>query len=347
MMEDELKQFKYIVAAVDRINAVREGAGMSGLVRSGRTKKIIALSCGKKNGFCETYAKAAAIGAAEFGMETEIIRASELTVKPCGACYACNAPLLSSSPKLPKCPLKDDVSWLMEKTVVEDAALIVAVPVYHLLSNGLLLTLCQRMHPTMFTHMEMFQARKVAGIISVGGGMDGWTSLGMLIPQIWLQHFSVVVDQLQVEMRYLDVDWFERAKQLGRNVAKAMTLPPEQVKYVGEESVFACPVCHSDVLQMPDQKPRPSCPGESRYKPSHIVCPICWVHGTLTLDGDRLSVKWDEWDIKHPRFSKYGDFEHQDVIIRNLTPGCDEYLDMDQTLAPIKEYASYGKFIKP
>ena len=38
-------------------------------------KKIIALSCGRKNQFCETLIKAAAMGAEELGVETEIIRA--------------------------------------------------------------------------------------------------------------------------------------------------------------------------------------------------------------------------------------------------------------------------------
>jgi hypothetical protein len=98
----------------------------------------------------------------------------------------------------------------------------------------------------------------VAGLISVGGGQDGWTSLGYVIPQIWLQHFGVVADQLQVELRYADVDWIERARQLGRNVAKAMLAPIHEVRYMGNRSAFACPVCHSDVLQMPVTSRRPS-----------------------------------------------------------------------------------------
>ena len=176
-----MKQFKFILAARDELTKMREAAGIKGLVRSGKTKKIIGLSLGKKNGMSELHLRAAAQGAAEFGMEMEIIRASELEVKPCRACYACTA-ALESPPRLPKCPIKDDVPWLMEKTVVEDAALIVSAPVYHLMSNALLLALCQRMHPTMFTHMEFFTRRKVAGIISVGGGQDGWMSLGCAHP---------------------------------------------------------------------------------------------------------------------------------------------------------------------
>ncbi len=349
-MKEGLDQFKYIMDVRQRVIEAREVAGIPPLVRTGKTKKIIGLSFGKKNGLSDTYLKGAALGAEELGMEVELVRVSDFTVKPCRGCYACLS-VFAPKPTIPKCPIKDDVSWLMEKAVIEDASLIVSVPVYHLLSNALLLTLCQRMHPTMFTHLEMLESsqRKVAGIISLGGGVDGWTSLGFVAPKIWLQHFSVLADQMQVETRARDVDWFERARQLGRNVAHAMTMPIEQVRFMGEESSFSCPVCHSDVLQMPDHKARPMKQGEYRWKPSHVVCPICWVHGDLYFEGDTLKVKWDEWDVEHSRFSEYGDLEHLDILIRNVTPGADlfnpVYAHSEGEL--VEQYKTYGKFVKP
>lgn len=353
-MKEELERFKYITAAWERIIELRKKEGVKEIVRSGKTKKIVALTCGSRNGMCETLVKEAAMGALELGMETEIIKAQDVTVKPCKACHACSHALLPDS-KLPNCPTKDDVPWLMEKTVVNDSALIVAVPVFHLMSNSFLLNLCQRMHPTMFTHLEMLFNRKVAGIISVGGGLDGWTSLGMTVPQIWVQHFARVADQVDVQSRDRDTDWFARARELGRNVAKAMIVPIEEVTTAGEKSAFECPVCHCDVLQMPDEKPRPSKRGENRYKPSHVVCPICWVHGTLSFDGNNnLTVKWDDWDIKHSRFSAYGVFEHLDLIIQMFTPGSelhplgtDLFYDKKRGVDLKKEYASFGTYIKP
>jgi multimeric flavodoxin WrbA len=47
-----------------------------------KKKKIIGLSCGKKNGNSEILLKEAAMGAEEFGVETEIIRAMSLRVMP-------------------------------------------------------------------------------------------------------------------------------------------------------------------------------------------------------------------------------------------------------------------------
>lgn len=342
---EQMEQFRFVLAARDRLAEARKKAGLEPAADTTqpKTKKIVALSCGKKNGMCETFIKAAAIGAEELGVETEIIRAQKLKVEPCRACYACNAAILEG--KLAKCPIKDDASWILEKTMLGENALIVSAPVYHLFSNALLLAILQRTLPTIYNHLEVLKKTKVAGIISMGGGMDGWTSLGLTIPSTWVQHFARVTDQVQVEARYTDVDWFERAKKLGRNVARAMGMPIEQVKYVGSESPFSCPVCHCDVLQMPGDRPRALKPGEHRYKPSHVVCPVCWVHGNLNFEGDTLKVKWDEWDVEHARLSEYGILEHFDLLIRNMTGGTD--VSAAKIFELPAKYASYGKFIKP
>ena len=63
----------------------------------------------------------------------------------------------------------------------------------------------------------------------------------------------------------------ERAKQLGRNVAQAMNKPIEEAEYVGEESGVACPVCHSNILLVPENLP-------------YVGCPICWIRGTINVD---------------------------------------------------------------
>ena len=345
-MDNELEQFKLITAARDRVAKARKEAGVKGIARSSTSKKIVALSCGSKNGYCETFIKAAAMGAEEFGIETEIIRASELTVKPCKACEACV--ITFAQGKLARCPVKDDALWILEQCILDERALIVAAPVYHLTSNALLLALTQRMHPTMFNNLDkFFNDRKVAGIISNSAGIDGWSSFGLTVPHLWVEHFAKVVDQIDIQYRRQDVDWFERAKQLGRNVAKAMAMPIEQVTYAGEQSRFACPVCHCDVLRMPGEVPRSPYRGELRYKLSDVVCPICWVHGNLSRKDGALAVEWDEWDVLHPRFSEYGVFEHLNVIIENALPGSDLYLpDIANRTLP-KKWASYGKYIKP
>ena len=61
----ELEQFKYIIEVRDKIAQERKKRGLEEVAEATKAKKkIIGLSCGKKNGNCETYLKAAAMGAA-------------------------------------------------------------------------------------------------------------------------------------------------------------------------------------------------------------------------------------------------------------------------------------------
>jgi multimeric flavodoxin WrbA len=55
-------------------------------------KKINGLLCGRKNGNSDIFLKKACIGAEEFGVESEIIRAAELKIKPCRGCVCSNIP---------------------------------------------------------------------------------------------------------------------------------------------------------------------------------------------------------------------------------------------------------------
>ena len=51
-----------------------------------KTKKIIGLSTGRKNGNSEILLKEALMAAEELGVESDIIRAMDLRVKPCTGC---------------------------------------------------------------------------------------------------------------------------------------------------------------------------------------------------------------------------------------------------------------------
>jgi multimeric flavodoxin WrbA len=302
-------------------------------------KKIIGLSCGTPNGNCESFIKEAAMGAEEFGIETEIIRAQQLKVLPCRGCMKCSPP--GQTPHTGKCVIKDDVQWILEKTVLGDDALIVAAPVYYLRSNGYFMSICERMHPIMFNHLEILKQKKVGAIISVGGSPPDWTNLGLIGMNIWTQHFIKLVDQMQVGLMMPNVDWYARARELGRNVARAMNMPIEEVKYVGPKPAVSCPVCHCDILQVFDKLP-------------NVVCPICWVHGVIFSEGGEMRVKWDEWDVKYPRFSEYGVKEHmrigpQGKRLKFPSSAIDRERDefMSRQMELKKKYRAYGKIIKP
>lgn len=330
-------------------------------------KKIIGLSCGRKNGNSETLLKAAAMGAAELGVETEIIRAMSLKVLPCTGCHACG--------RTNKCVLKDDVDWILEKTCLEDCGLIISVPCYHIRPNGYFLCIHERMNHIFSKDMNILKKTRVGGIIGIGGGgYDAWTSLTLPLAQIFLQHTRVLVDQFQTnycgiqewnlwlqdegitaehihELRVQDLSYdklmqkwpqpyelvevykksIERAKQLGRNVARAMSLPIEEVEYVGEDYGVACPVCHSNVIVIPKDLP-------------YVACPICYVRGKVSAEDGRMKVEWNMEDAKTPRFSYEAVKHHLEWLGTHYGK---DYSKQDQLKQVAKEFESYGKIIKP
>jgi len=300
-------------------------------------KKIIGLSTGRKNGNSEILLKEALMGAEELGVESEIIRAMDLRVKPCKGCEACT--IAMERGKEAWCAIKDDdVPWILDKILVEDCALIVSAPTYHLRANSYFEAIHERMLPTMFRHTEITEKTRVGGIICVGGGEPWWTPLGLTSINIFVQHTRKLVDQMQTNFVtrpgavLMEGKYIKRARQLGQNVAKAMMMPIEEVKYVGEETEVSCPVCHCNVLKVPG-------------KLSDVYCPVCWVHGTIYADGNELKVKWNEDDIRNPRFSTKFIGGHLEFITKSHEKFFTE--DKEKVKELIKKYTSYGKIIKP
>ena len=296
-------------------------------------KKIIGLSCGKKHGNSEAFLKAALMEAEELGVESEIIRAMDLKVLPCKACGACQ--------KTGTCP-KDDVDWILEQTMLGDAGVIISAPVYHVRTNGILLCISEKTNHLFRRDPNLFERQRMGAAISVGGsGYDGWTSMGLPTMNLFLQHFSTLVDQIQINhcadkgaALTPDNEWaIERCKQLGRNMAKALSMPPEDVKFMGEDPPLACPVCHCNIFYIEHGLPE-------------IACPTCQVHGKVSFADGKYNVEWNEDDIKNPRFSTKQEHHHMEWIMRHKTEE-EPQIAMPETQEKIKVYDAYGKFIRP
>ncbi len=301
------------------------------------TKKIIGLSCGRLNGNSEILLKEALMGAEEIGVKSEIIRAMELRVKPCRGCEACT--MAGAQGKEPRCAINDDdVEWILEKVLVEDCGLIVSTPVYHLRPNGHFQIINDRLLPTILRTPQILKKTRVGGIISVGGGEPEWTSLGLTMANIFVQYTRKLVDQMQANFAgrpgavLMRPEHIKRARELGRRVATAMSMPIEEVKYMGDDKDVSCPVCHCNVMQVCGKLP-------------DVYCPVCWVHGVISLDGDKMNVTWSEEDTKNHRFSEYGLYKHWTLIERSMKKFFTEDQEKVKELMP--KYTSYGNIIKP
>lgn len=295
-------------------------------------KKIIGLSCGRKNGNCEFLLKEAAMGAEESGVETEIIQAMQLKVMPCRGCDLCH--------KTGKCAFKDDVDWILNKIFTEDCGLIVAVPVYHLRSNAYFMAITEKTLHYYTRNKDNPQKKGVGAIISVANSDRDWTNLNLSTINIFMQPTRIIVDQIEVNRALLKGSVLrldrslQRARELGRNVARALSMPLEELKYLGEETAVSCPVCHCNLLQVPADFP-------------NVACPVCWVRGTITGDGNKMKVIWNQDDVKHPRFSFEGNKKHLDWVASERIPVEKKFLETAEAKELIKKYSTYGNIIKP
>lgn len=267
------------------------------------------------------------------GIESEIIRAMDLKILPCKSCGACFSN--------PTCPF-DDTDWLFENIMLGESALIIAAPVYHLRAPGSLICASEKINHFFMRNPIVHERKKLSAAISVGGsGYDGWTSLGLPTIHLLIQHFSTIVDQVQIDhcadlgaALTPDNEWaIDRSRQLGRNLVKAMGLPPEEVTYVGDDSPISCPVCHCNIFYLENGLP-------------DIACPTCQVHGKVSNQGGTYRVEWNADDIRNPRFSAEKQRHHMDWIMRHRTEEGPQ-LEMPQTQEKIKKCKAYGKYLKP
>ena len=302
-----------------------------------QTKKIIGLSTGRINGNSEILLKEALMATEEFGIPSEIIRAMELTVRPCTGCEACSMAMARGQEA--QCTIKDDdVPWILDKTVVEDCALIVSAPVYHLRTNSYFEAIHERMLPTMFRNPTVLEKTRVGAIISVGGGEPEWTPLGLTSINIFMQHTRKLVDQMQVNFVgrpgtvLMEDRYMERARKLGQNIALALMKPIEEVEYVGDNTEVSCPICHCNVLKVPENLPI-------------VYCPVCWIRGELSMSGTKMKIDWKKDDIENPRFSPKFVGQHLEFI-GNLQK---KFFTQDQETVKerIKKYVSWGNIVKP
>jgi multimeric flavodoxin WrbA len=298
------------------------------------TKKIIGLSCGRKNSNSEHFLKAALIAAEEEGVQSEIIRAMDLKVTPCNSCWTCM--------KTGRCA-KDDVDWILEQTLLGDTAVIVSAPVYHLRSCSYLMIIAEKTNHLFERKPDIFERRRVGAAISVGGsGYDGWTSLGLTSVNLFLQHFTTLVDQVQVDhcaatgaaLTPDNAAAIERCRRLGKNVAHSLDLPFEDWKYLGDEPAVACPVCHCNILYVEKDFPK-------------IMCPTCEVHGTVSVTDGKFSVAWNADDAREPRFSGPKEAHHLHWIMQHEHVDEPQQIALPEVQEKIRRYNAYGTMLTP
>lgn len=283
--------------------------------------KILGLSFGRKGGNCDIVLKQALLGAmADRNAEVSYINTCHLKIDRCTGCGACDR--VREKGGMSICVIKDDFQFV-ENALMEADAVIAAAPVYVLGPTGQYKNFCDRIGPS---HDQSFLAeenkrrlelgwemeklipekyfkQRPMALISVGGARTrGWTSMGLA--GMYLLGFPLhmkPVDALNVYgmgdrvCPVLDDELMQRLKKMGKNIAQAASMKPEQMVWKGD-SEGICPVCHCDQLTVREG--------------TTVECSVCGSIGTLFVEHGKIHVEYSAAEVQRSRYLPGGDMEH-------------------------------------
>jgi multimeric flavodoxin WrbA len=319
--------------------------------------KMLGLTCGSKKGNSEILIKSALMGAEELGMEVELLRMSDLDIRPCIACPLGTCPSMIKGPT--GCVIKDDAPFLYDKMMDCDA-IIFSVPIYTKTPPGQLKAIGDRiLGPKVDVAFKIEQKKlkeesanpifadawidervfknRVGGLISVGGATSpDWVNLGL--PLLHIMTFSwqiAIVDQMQVmgagfpgSVLVNEDKPVERAKKLGRNIAEQVGKPFNNVEYKGDDPGI-CPVCHLNMIA---------------FRNGYVECVVCGSHGQIKMVGDKPTVEfpeeWQKKSILQLEGKRIHFYEIMEVTKKHMP-------QMEKIKELAKPYHEYDRLIKP
>lgn len=292
--------------------------------------KVLGLNFGRSKANCAYFLEAAMQAAAAQGAEVETIQMVNKKIGRCIGCGACSRALERGDNIA--CVVKDDYEAISDAVLAADAV-IVAAPVYVLAPTGQLKNFIDRFGPSHDMAYMMFENelrkdtgkeplpehlfnRKYVSYISVGGATtDHWVSMGIAGLKLFGMSMNMKeVGQVNVTGAFIPSfreKFVEECARLGEATAKAVGKAYKNVEWVGEPGV--CPVCHCDLMMM--------------GKSTTVTCPICGIHGTVSVEGDELNITFSEEEQFRSRMNLTGVIEHQAEIGRkDRYPNYDEYV---------------------
>ncbi|WP_455530139.1 flavodoxin family protein [Ruminococcus sp.] len=279
--------------------------------------KVMGITAGRKNSNSEILLKEALLVCQEQGAEVTMINLRDFNLIDCTGCTSCTMGM--SLGKNTGCVLaeKDDKDKIMQVMLDQDAV-IFSAPSYALMPSSLFLKFMHRnlAYETAFlTKIGAIKPHdRVGALIAVGGSTRSWQSLSLECMQI-----TTVTNSFKVVDMYMatgvpapaQVLLFEeklaRAREIGKNVMKALNTPPAERKWLGDPDTGWCPNCHSNSLCLGDTQW-----GGLRYP---IECTVCGAGGDLVKTEDG---KWKfviaENGLERDRTTEEGRGVHCDEI---------------------------------
>jgi len=257
----------------------------------------------RKWGNSEVLVRVALRAAGEEGADTELIRLTDVEIRPCKGCMACLF-------KGERCAIGDGMPELLD-ALTEADGLIIGAPTYMLGPPGVVKMATDRLIELM--HPERLKAlmakRRASGILIAATEPESWSPF--TLPLLKLFCYACVAPPVDWAVAKasgpgevaLDEEALENARRVGLNVVKA--LRGEDV----ERPEGVCPVCGGCLLEF--------------LGPDKVRCPLCGVEGKLVYEDGRFSVDFGPEALKKARWDLENVLKHVGEVIM---PTRDRYL---------------------
>jgi multimeric flavodoxin WrbA len=271
--------------------------------------KVLGICCGRKNGNTEIMMKEAFMAIEEkIGAECRLVRIQDAEIRHCVGCETCMINHLKGNWDF-RCIHKNgsDHFYFIEQLMREADAIIVSSPAYNLLPTGAMVSFLNKLHASGNYRDLVHKNNKVGAAFSIGG--TDWTNFTLNVCKMTAMElcgsYEAVVDAVHYDFMpskgavLLEDHVLNRMKKLGKNVADALTAKKSGgiFSYVGHEGV--CPDCHGNLLEI---------------REDGVYCPQCLTKASLSMDGDKLRVKFTDEEKAKNRWSPLGQELHDNNI---------------------------------
>lgn len=282
------------------------------VVSNGDYLKILGLvGSYRKLGNTDVLVREALMSAQEMGADVEMLRLTDLNIKPCRGCMACVF-------KNADCRIEDDANFFFSKFFEADG-IILGSPIYIFGPVGIVKMIIDRFLQISTKSQKL--ANKVGAIIAIGGapGAEGTIMPGLASFFTFLG--IPIVDQMLAYSHgpgeiLLNEDAVEKANQIGRELVEALGDNRAKTKYIKNSSV--CPICHQNFLVL---------------KNGTLECGLCHTKATPKIELGKLILEFGKAELKK-------DEEIQEEItghIENLSKTGVKYLKLRDEIDKRKE----------
>jgi len=228
----------------------------------------------------EVAKSAVAVAGIEAGTVVSLLRLTDLQLNYCNGCMSC------AFDEFGKCPLRDDMEYLLAELRAADA-IILGSPVYTLLPPGPLKLIADRL--IMYLARSAWTPPKPAVTVGVAG-LPRWSE--MLLPLLNCTTLSLGFRLADSLLAYgagpgavlLDADNLERARLAGSRLGKALLGESQCVDF----GPGRCNVCGADFFRLTE---------------TGIECPLCLASGNLidnvAVFSDTRRNRWQANELRH------------------------------------------------